>query len=619
MSTKTPPASATPPAGSPAPVAQEPEKTEEVPQEGEGAANSRSRSPSADSVDIENKSAAEAEDAAPPAEPEKSVEEELEDFVQKVIGGSAIPLNQPSPMVSVSTSTLLQMLGCESGPYVAKSSRPNIHPSYTTMSVLTRLGEEYRAKKTKMQDQYEDAVATLRKSHEELMETLHKEHDASLDATRQRFLEKAHKDKSENLEGNGNGSKKKLDPAELESEIKLLEKRILMSDSKKETSASLSARRLLSFWKAKYENLCGQFENQQEQHFAVKTKLDEAHALMGQSSKQLQMILTVLREKEQKERHRADALKTAYLKETLKRNVLAKEPVIKPSEITGAMMSHTRLMTIAQHGYDPSDNAATEAGSANGNNNNKSRHNASTNSIDSMDRSSVGAGAGAAAGSCQQKQVTFTRTAAQSPALQKLVQDTIIDAKQECTMLEASIADADRTITDLEKTLEEKQNQYAQSSANIPGSGASLIEEVISLQAQIDVHEALVFEKAVEKATQDCEHHAVYSAMVEKVERVKAEGREREEDTKRAMREKEVDMVRVRHRLNAGKGVTLSDFSDAPVKDPNLKLNVLKSRLAVIDCERQLLKAQLGDAAEAENTVMAALEERLRIPTSNKK
>jgi hypothetical protein len=263
-------------------------------------------------------------------------------------------------------------------------------------------------------------------------------------------------------------------------------------------------------------------------------------------------------------------------------------------------------MAVAQYGWESLEAAAAE-------NAEEGAGDGRSKSADKTGAQGTGQQSANRRKSSASEQVTFTKTGTKSPSLMKACQE-MIDQRDECRLLEAAIREDDKTLAALREELESLQQEYARAVGQVTGPVASLLEEVILLQGQVDANEASIYDAAAEHCQKKGQLLVQLAETVETLERTKALAREREENLKRTMREKEIDMVRIRGKLEQGQTVSASDFSDAPVKDPQLKLDVLRARLSVLDSERQLLRSRLKDATNAEVDVMNTLEARLKVP-----
>lgn len=580
-----------------------------------------------------------------------------------------IGLRQPvlrNPMRGVSVDILLRMAGKDDHTFTATAAADVSHPSHTTVMLLKRLNEEYRAATINLRDEYEDAIAARRRAHSQTLDLIRKKHALSIGAA----LTQHHADvdtarREFEIENSSAADHAKSEETLLK-EIEDIEHKLLhaatnasaggnasfsSSDGKgapgqgmsqKEQGELTTTRRLLVYWKSRYQALCASMNTNEEELLATTTKIDEMKKLMKQEPTHIQRVLTELRECETRERLKTESFRVRYVQECVKRGITPKEPRLVPhqearsgsqqgsrqgSQVNTPRSRRSSLITSpppqgadGQAGVDDSQSICSDRHSAAAASESAAMQSVAgilrsvgTSSARDATTNNGGGGGDEESGSHGRDRPPLRvfsslgpRDARVMAGLKKLQL-----REEEEADLRRRIEEHNNEISVLTQLLEEAQAKYAVAAGKVAGATASIYEEIVSLRAKLDVAELEAISRKADACEEEIRHASVVVQATMEAEKEAVSSLERSEQVSRFLREKDLDVLRGGKRLRAGMPVSDSELSDAPTIDVSLRVEALLSQLEVLDADRQVLRHQVERAQQAMRSSSEYVDRRL--------
>lgn len=442
----------------------------------------------------------------------------------------------------------------------------------TTMTILRRLNEEYRSKIQLMQDRVEDVLAVWQTRHKQNMVMARQEHarnckklQEAMDSFQQQLVS------IRNSDGGGHSQ-----------EIARLEEKMLHKSEGVASQLDSSTKRLISFWKTKYETVCKSFETVQEQLSVAEAKLSEATMLEAQDDATLQSMVFALRERELRNRKLADALRQECEKEAQLSGQRFEDPEISNTQVVASMLPHATIMASAKT--------------------------ARVNSPASLEKPFPDVQLPSAFGRVDDewnidntnlKVVFFTR-AGESVAGVRRLACKLGQTKMESERMEKLLEEYDDKMDELSARLESLQSAYAAKAGAVVGPATALFEEAITLRSNIEEAAAKVYELNLSSLSEDARHAKRMADLTEDMERLKCVAAEQAENIRSGLSERDIDNLRIVTKEARGLPVQLDDFSsDAPARNAKSRMELLQSQLAVLDADRHYFVHQLELAQSA--------------------
>lgn len=565
--TPSPPQQATPsivPTEEPATNTAEPASvslpTEEVPVDAASSEGSAERTD-------EQPAEAQQREPTPQADP-------VEELVQRIIAAAGLPLAHRNPMLGVSVDVLLRMMGQDSlstTPHAGASAqtfRGNAqHPATTSLMVMRRVNEEHRTKLLVLRDAFEDLMKERAELHQQRLAKLKTVHEDRIAAKYAEHEAQRAKELAEKHTSGGDAS---------EAEIAALEQRLFVGDSAMAAggTADASARRLLKFWKSKFQTLCTKLEVEEESMTRLRSELAYFEQLEHLDASGLTRTIVTLREREAAARQRCDSLRQQYEAECTKRGLNVKEPQIVTSVEFAKLQNRFNAQQV-QAVMNMSQEATTE--------------NASTAVPQEFAEHFF-----TDIGFCDSKvRAAMAKYAAR---------------REDAEDMALTLTQLDADALSVKNAVENQLNDFCEVAGSVTAATASFFEEIIQLRSQLEAAEDTRHLAAVAAADEEVRHATELCSLYHRCEELQCKCRQAEETGRRALREKDIDLFRVGGRMSHGHSVNFTDFSDAPTSDVRLHLDVLRSKLAVRDAERQLLKHRIDRANMSVRSAAAAAE-----------
>jgi hypothetical protein len=517
-----------------------------------------------------------------------------EDAVQTLIAAAGAALPTRNPLLLASNDVLLRMLGSDADNMSSSSTNPGVlrraslavgghgqqhHPSSTLLLVLRRMNVEYRSASLELRDAFEEAMAAKRGAFAGYISLLKAQH-AELIRDRYQQLERERRAAAALAEELDSGARDAT--AETEAAIRIIEERLFGTGGQSPTSAgaaSATERRLLSFWKSKYQTLCGQLEEAEvglDRDRRLLADLEQASAV--DPSGFIARVAAV-RERVQEARAKCDAASTAYELECRKRG-------IRPQN--AQQLSDAQLAAAA-----PAGSPFASAG-------------ASSPDKETTDAGSVGVGGGDLGDYFLTDMGHRDGKVRAATANYYAKKEEADDLATQCEELRQRV---ERSTGELHGVLD----RFAETVGKLTTTSASFYEEIVQLLSQLEAREEEKFNATSAASAEAVRHATEVAALRHRLSEIKLRREVQQERHRRLLREKDVDLFRTRRIVTRGSAVEFTDFTDAPTVDIKLHLNVLKAKLAVTDSEKQLLRHQLhrvsSAAVETERELASKLSE----------